>query len=149
MSAVTAFGVPRGPLMAAGLAISLAIALAIAGRMESAARPSQSSVLAERSLNFADGPDNTVIVKDAATGKLVSKLVVGQDNFLRVTMHTLATARARSGIGQKPPFTLTRYEDGRLELADPATGRQIDLEAFGPTNEANFAPLLTTEETAR
>ena len=33
--------------------------------------------------------------------------------------------------------------DGRLTLADPATGARIDLEAFGPTNAGVFARLLT------
>jgi hypothetical protein len=34
------------------------------------------------------------------------------------------------------------YADHRLILRDPVTGRQVELEAFGPTNEGVFAGLL-------
>ena len=40
------------------------------------------------------------------------------------------------------PFRLTRWSDGRLSLDDPATGRRIELDAFGPTNTAVFAHLM-------
>ncbi len=40
------------------------------------------------------------------------------------------------------PFRLSAWSDGRLTLEDPATGRAVDLEAFGPTNEATFVRLL-------
>ncbi len=39
-----------------------------------------------------------------------------------------------------PPFTLTRWRDGTLSLADEATGRRIDLDAFGPTQAASLRP---------
>jgi putative photosynthetic complex assembly protein len=149
MSTATIGGVPRGPLIAAGLAIGLSLALAIAGRMESSAPLRHSRVIAQRALVFADGPGSSVIVTNAANHQVIERIAAGEDNFLRVTMHTLATARAHSGIGETPPFTLTSYADGRLELTDPATGRRIDLQAFGPTNEANFMPLLTTKEAGR
>jgi hypothetical protein len=40
---------------------------------------------------------------------------------------------------------LNLYEDGRLQLVDPLTSQVIDLVAFGPTNMAEFAGLLTLE----
>jgi hypothetical protein len=38
------------------------------------------------------------------------------------------------------------HPDGRLTLQDPATGRNLDLLAFGPTNAALFARLLAARE---
>ncbi|MBC7781542.1 MAG: photosynthetic complex assembly protein PuhC, partial [Proteobacteria bacterium] len=38
--------------------------------------------------------------------------------------------------------------DGRLTLADPATGQRIDLESFGPTNAAVFARLIVAGASA-
>ena len=46
------------------------------------------------------------------------------------------------GIGDGPPFTLTLWRDGELSLTDTATGRAIELTAFGTTNRATFAALL-------
>jgi hypothetical protein len=34
------------------------------------------------------------------------------------------------------------WKDGQLSLKDPATGREIELGAFGASNRAQFAGLL-------
>ncbi len=52
-----------------------------------------------------------------------------------------ASASARASAAE-PPFRLIGRADGRLTLEDPATGRRVDLESFGPTNAAVFAQLL-------
>ena len=44
-------------------------------------------------------------------------------------------------------YDYTRWADGRLSLQDEATGRSIDLGAFGPTNAAVFAHLMTGSAT--
>jgi hypothetical protein len=41
-----------------------------------------------------------------------------------------------------PPSSLTLCANDRLRPHDPATGRTIEMEAFGATNEAAFARLL-------
>ncbi|MFY7781768.1 MAG: photosynthetic complex assembly protein PuhC, partial [Tagaea sp.] len=40
------------------------------------------------------------------------------------------------------PFRLSMWRDGSLVLDDPATGRRVDLRAFGATNRDAFARLL-------
>jgi putative photosynthetic complex assembly protein len=40
------------------------------------------------------------------------------------------------------PFTLTRWENGGLTLADPVTGRSVEVSSFGPDNRAVYANLL-------
>ena len=52
------------------------------------------------------------------------------------------SALSRLGLGAEQPFQLIGRTDGRLTLADPATGQRVDLESFGPTNVAVFARFL-------
>jgi putative photosynthetic complex assembly protein len=46
------------------------------------------------------------------------------------------------GIGAGPPFVLTQWQDGQLTLRDTATGRTIDLRAFGVAQTTAFATIL-------
>jgi putative photosynthetic complex assembly protein len=69
--------------------------------------------------------------------------MTGQNGFLRGTLRGFARIRRSDGVGAIPPMLLTGYADGRLVLADPSTGRLVELEAFGSSNEAVFARLLT------
>ena len=134
--------VPRLPLVLMGLLIAGAVAFAGIARREQTAPAPTDRIIAARSLHVADGPAGSVIVTDAKTGQVIQSVASGDDNFLRITLRTLAQTRIHRGIGAAPPFTLTAYADGREILADPSTGRRIDLEAFGPDNEADFTRLL-------
>jgi putative photosynthetic complex assembly protein len=98
-------------------------------------------VTQQRLFEVADRADGAVVVRDAASGRTIA-LVTGQNGFFRATLSGLARIRHLAGVGETPPFRLTRYADHRLVLDDPATGKRVELEAFGPTNEAVFAALL-------
>lgn len=65
------------------------------------------------------------------------------NGFLRATMRGLARQRLRQDADREVPFRLTGWTDGRLTMEDPTTGRKVEMEAFGLTNEAVFANLLT------
>jgi putative photosynthetic complex assembly protein len=73
----------------------------------------------------------------------------GTNGFVRGVLRGLARERRLNDVGAQPPFQLTRWSDGRLSLDDPATGRRIDLVAFGPTNAGAFAQLLTAPDPTR
>ena len=73
----------------------------------------------------------------------------GSNGFLRATLRGLARERKRHEGGPEIPFRLTAWSNGRLTLADPATGRTVDLAAFGPTNAEVFGRLLTLDARAR
>ncbi len=134
---------PRAPLVGAALLVSVSLGLAIYGRVTGMARPAPGGVaMAERNLRFADRADGAVVVSLSDTGQVL-EVAQGQNGFLRGTLRGFARQRKESGIGQMPPMRLTGYEDGRLILFDPSTGRQVDLEAFGSQNEAVFARILT------
>jgi putative photosynthetic complex assembly protein len=95
----------------------------------------------ERPLRFTDRPDGGIAVVDATTGALVAD-IHGEQGFLRGALRALARERKSRGLGSEQPFQLIARTDGRLTLADPATGQRIDLESFGPANAGAFAALL-------
>jgi putative photosynthetic complex assembly protein len=70
----------------------------------------------------------------------------GTNGFLRGVLRGMARARRNEHVGEEPPFTLTRWADGQMTLADPQTGQRISLEVFGPTNARPFAQLLTDDK---
>ena len=101
--------------------------------------------VASRSLRFADRGDGAVVIADV-NGGIASVIQPGQQTgFIRGVMRGLARERKMRGIGQAPPFTLTAWHDGELSLTDSATGRSIELTAFGSANRAAFAALLETK----
>ncbi len=94
-------------------------------------------------LLMRDNPDGSIAVTQAGTGRRVTTLQPKTNAFLRVLLTGLVRERRREGEGSPAiPFHLTRWSDGRLTVDDSATGRLIELEAFGHTNEAAFASLL-------
>lgn len=99
------------------------------------------SVECQRLLRFTDRDDGAVLVTNATNNSAVST-IIGPNGFLRGVMSGLVRIRRNEKIGAGPPFRLTLYSNHRLILDDPATGKTIELEAFGPTNEAVFARLL-------
>ena len=93
-------------------------------------------------LRFADLPDGGVAVLRAADGAEVAVLAPGADGFIRATLRGLVRERKRGDFGSEPPFRLSAWTDGGLSLEDTATGRTLDLRAFGPTQVEAFARLL-------
>lgn len=94
----------------------------------------------QRDLVFADGPQGSVIVKDAQSQTTIAQFE-GEQGFLRSTLRALVRERKRQNIGPDAPMQLLGRADGRLTLLDPSTQQRIDLEAFGPSNASVFAGL--------
>ena len=136
---------PRAPLLGAGALIALALVAAGLGRMAALSAPpgSTSAAIVARDLRFEDRPDGGVVAIDVRTGRPAQVVEPGTGGFVRATLRTFARERRRQGVGPEAPFHLTARADGRLTLEDPATGRRVDLEAFGPTNAGAFARFLT------
>ncbi len=101
------------------------------------------AIVASRDLRFADRGDGAVIITDVGNGNVAQIIPAGQKTgFVRGVMRSLARERRMAGIGAEAPFRLTAWADGELSLVDSATGRAIELNAFGPDNRAAFAALL-------
>jgi putative photosynthetic complex assembly protein len=109
--------------------------------------PAPTTPIATLMLNFADAPDGAVLVRNATTGALLETVPPRGGGFLRSTMRVMATERAADHFGAAQPFQLTAMAGNRLALTDTATGQILELEAFGPSNAAEFAKILTIAET--
>ena len=134
---------PRGALRSVLLLLAFALVATAIGRLagppavgEIQAAPQQS-----RQFTFADRGDGAVLVTDMEDGR-VFVLEHGTHNFIRGVMRGLNRERRRRSLDAAAPFRLTRWDQGQLSLEDPATGRRIELAAFGPTNLQEFAALL-------
>ncbi len=121
--------VPRGPLLAIGALVLATVVGAGLSRLSGLGtlRMPEAAAVQVRELRFDDRADGSVAIRDAGSDRLVATVAPGSGGFLRGTMRGLVRERKRQG----------------LTLEDPATGRQIDIGSFGPTNGAVFAQLMT------
>lgn len=136
---------PRGPLIGAGVLVGMTILFVLLTRLTGlgASQIVPATPLTVRNLHFSDLPNGAIAVYDVKEGRAIDVVAPGTNGFLRATLRGLARERKRQGIGDATPFRLIGGEHGRLTLEDPATGRHVDLEAFGATNADVFARLLT------
>ncbi|MGX7706834.1 photosynthetic complex assembly protein PuhC [Methylobacterium sp. Gmos1] len=136
--------IPRPLLRNAALLVVFSLAAVAVGRFGGVGVTQMPPASAVQVLDLAveDWPDGRVALRDAANGRLVAEVQPGEDGFLRATLRVMAQARLREGLSRTPPFRLTRWDNGTLSLDDVATGRRINLEAFGLGNAAAFARLL-------
>ncbi len=133
---------PRKAVLAVGALLLAALAAVATVRLTGAEiRTPDAPAAYLREFRFEDRPDGSVAVLDARSGAVVYT-VTGEAGFFRGALRGLARERRRMGLGPEAAFQLIARADGRLTLADPATGQRIDLESFGPTNAAVFARLL-------
>jgi putative photosynthetic complex assembly protein len=148
MSAIDTERFPNGALIAIGALVALSLAATAATRWQAPPAPTPAAqaqaLVAVRAidLKFADAPDGSVRVSDARGDRPIETLAPGTNGFIRGVMRGLAHDRERRGLGAKAPFRLADVGHGRLVLVDLATGRRIDLEAFGVGNRDAFAQLL-------
>jgi putative photosynthetic complex assembly protein len=147
MSAVDSEPFPRGALIAAGAIVGISILATAAVRFERLTSPAPSAIPAETpvaalDLAFHDDADGGVTVRDSHTGRTVAVLAPGTNGFVRGVMRGLAHDRIAHHIGAAPPFRLTELQRGQMFLEDTATGRVIDLQAFGMGNRASFGRFL-------
>jgi putative photosynthetic complex assembly protein len=103
------------------------------------------AIVESRLLRFEDVRDGLVYVYDAERGDRLAELAPAEDSFVRGIMRSMARARRAREVGMQPPFLLARYEDGSLILSDTAISNEVNLVAFGQTNETSFEALLLAE----
>jgi putative photosynthetic complex assembly protein len=139
-------GIPRGVLIAAGLLVVTSIAASGFARVTQigTVRLADVDPVTTARLSFEDRADGSVVVVDVEDGVERAAYPMGQGGFVRSVLRGLARERARRGLDDSIPFELTRWADGRLSLSDPATGRSVELDAFGPDNARPFLHLLAS-----
>jgi putative photosynthetic complex assembly protein len=102
----------------------------------------QVTMQASRNLHFFDLDNGVVSVVDADDGGEIIQLIKGEGGFMRSVMRGLVRERKAQGQGAETPFQLALWEDGLVSLIDPATGRRVELSAFGIDNVRAFTRLL-------
>jgi putative photosynthetic complex assembly protein len=139
---------PRAALAGAGLLVGIAMFSAVGARVTGigTTRMPEATGVAAAELRFLDRDDGAVVVQDADE-RIIEVLPPGTNGFARGVLRGLARERRQHHLDSGPPFRLVRWADGRLSLEDPATGRHVNLEAFGPTNAQVFAGLLVAAQT--
>jgi len=147
MSEIDTKPFPRLALIAAAILMGGSIAAAAAGRMaqsnsaETEARQTMKP-LAARDLTFFDMENGAVEVRDTFGEKVLYVVAPGTNGFIRGVMRGMARNRRAHELGQEEAFRLAEWPNGRLTLEDLATGKRIELGAFGAENRVAFAQLL-------
>lgn len=112
------------------------------------------SAIHRRVLRFVDVGDNpsrfqgSVRIFDVETGVELEPLA-GNEGFVRAVLNSLAFERLKSADASVPELELTAWSDNRLTLADPTTGRVINLGDFGADNKQTFVRFLLEDVTAQ
>jgi putative photosynthetic complex assembly protein len=150
--------VHKVPLMLMGgmVAISLALTSAVTlGFFERQSVPAEARAAAGVkaadvvTLRFFDEEDGTVRVEDGATAQVLGSFGQGEGGFIRATVRSLVHQRRIRGEGPAVPFTLTKWDNDTLTLADPVTGFSVEVSSFGPDNRAVYANMFTVKAAAQ
>ena len=142
---------PRGALIGAAALVGFAMLAATGAHVSDVGTTHVPAAVAVevRDLRFEDRPDGAVVVYESTGARTVEVIAPGTNGFVRGVLRGLARERKRQDVDAQPPFRLTRWSDGRLSLDDPATGRHVDLEAFGPANSGAFVRMLLADSASR
>jgi putative photosynthetic complex assembly protein len=98
-----------------------------------------------RLLQFDEARGGDLIVTDHATGGQVALFDASEGGFIRGVLRGLTRGRALGRMEETDVYLLTRWDDGRLSISDPATGDRFDLNSFGVDNLGVFAQLLVSQ----
>ena len=145
MSELDANPPKRGPLLPLMLALGFVLAVGVFARTSGVvddSRDPEAQLVESRELQFLDRHDGVVVVLDDHDGYTVDVLDPGTGGFVRGVMRGMARERRSKKVGTEPPYRLAVWSDGRLTLDDPATGRWVELAAFGADNVSAFARML-------
>ncbi len=133
------------PLIVGGAMIAITLAAVLGPGLDQRQDPPNGARIATRELRFEDRPDGAVAIFDARHGTIIALVPPGEGGFVRATLRGLARERRMNDAGgAEVPFRVSVWEDGRLTLEDTATGRLVDLGAFGHTQVQTFARLVAT-----
>lgn len=120
------------------LALVIVTAAVVSGRPLTGT-PKDAPVAFQRTMTLT-GNGNAVVVTNEA-GETI--LDTPQGGFIAVVIDGLERARTVHQVAGNPPVILTQYENGRLNLTDPATGWTTELTSFGPGNLGLWHDLVT------
>jgi putative photosynthetic complex assembly protein len=135
---------PRGALYGAAALIALTFALALFSRLTGTKMDwvPDADIVAARDIRFATDPTGAIQISDARTEALLGTYAHETNAFVRSVMHGLQAERRLIGGKDDPAYRIVRWSDGRVTVADPVSGRFVELGAFGQSQVQTFAQLL-------
>jgi putative photosynthetic complex assembly protein len=136
--------VPRGAIIGAAALIGFSLVAASVGRITGvgAVRTDYAGTTQTLSFRFEDRADGGISVIAPESGVILGVVPAGTDGFVRTVLRSLAFDRRRHGVGAAPAFVIARWSNGHSTIDDPATGRRVDLAAFGADNMRAFEHLV-------
>lgn len=136
--------VSKRAILAAGCLVLFALASVTAARLTGYKwewRP-EGTIVATRSISFEQAANGVVSVRDAKSGAVLGSYPFNENAFMRTVMLSFRHERARTGGEQLLPYTIEQWNDGRVTVSDPVSGRSIEMAAFGRHQVETFAALL-------
>ena len=100
--------------------------------------PKIAPIVAERVVTM-QGNGRAVVITDD-NGRVL--LDVDNGAFVSVVNDGLERARVVARVQGNPPVVITQYENGRMQLYDPASDWKIELGSFGAGNLRLFTPIF-------
>ncbi len=142
---------PRSLLIGAGVMVLLALVFSSLSSTTDigALRVSTSPPAHVVSIQFRDEADGSVTIFDADRDEIVAVAAPNSNGFLRGVMRGFVRARMLHNEGPETPFQFIRRQDGRHSVVDPATGKRVELDAFGWNNVGAFSRLMDEALKAR
>jgi len=136
--------VPRKALFAAGMLICFTLGVVGFARYTGYKWDWRQggTVVATRSIEFLQANNGDVKVKDASTGKVLGSYTFTENAFMRTVMLGLRKERAIVADGKNQPFNVQQWNDGRVTVSDPVSGRYFEMAAFGRHQVETFANFL-------
>ncbi|WP_438274295.1 photosynthetic complex assembly protein PuhC [Nitrobacter sp.] len=136
--------VPRGAILGAAALIGFSLVVASVSRLTGigTVRADYAKVVQSVSVRFEDRADGGVAVIAPRSGAVVGIVPAGTDGFVRTVLRSLAFDRQRYGVDAEPAFVIAKWSDGHSTIEDPATGRRVDLGAFGAVNMGAFEHVI-------
>ena len=127
--------------------ICLALMFAIVGRYTGigADRVVNGSAVATHLVTIIVQPDESVVLASYDTKQIVAKFDAGHGGFLRGALRAFGLKRNQMKIDSATPYTVTRWESGRVSLVDSKTGQFIPVDSFGPYVQKMFEPLVAAQ----
>lgn len=137
--------VPRKALIAAGALVCFSLAIVSIARYTGYKwewKPA-GEVVVSRAIEFVQTDNGGVQVKDATTGQVLGSYTFTENAFMRTVMLGLRKERAIvAPDNRRDPFTIEQWNDGRVTVTDPVSGRYFEMAAFGHHQVETFAAFL-------
>jgi len=136
----------------AAVALVVLTALAVVGSApwwRAAEAPAQTPPRLSMLLQFEADSSGNLTVRKVPGGEVVDTLDPDAGGFARTMVRVIRRDLGAGANVDAMPFQLNAWQDGRMALLDTATGRSVDLRAFGPTQAGVFLRWINAEEARR